>query len=142
MHEAQPAAAAGAALAFFLAIARLSSSILGASSASLAWSGKASSPPRWSTVLSAMADTRTRTLRPSASEISVTLRRFGMNRRLVLMLEWLTLWPLMGPLPVRSQRHDMADSSKIAGAKTAPARSFILGKMAARIERGQTGVKL
>src|SRR6185437_8137228 len=52
---------------------------------------------------SALADTRTRNWRPSASEINVTLRRFGMNRRLVLILEWLTLCPDSGPLPVRSQ---------------------------------------
>src|SRR5664279_2661488 len=62
--------------AFFFTIARLSSSILGASSPSLALSRKASSPPRWSTVLSALAEIRTRTLRLSESEISVTLRRF------------------------------------------------------------------
>jgi hypothetical protein len=30
-----------------------------------------------------------------------------MNRRLVLMFEWLTLWPTKGPLPVSSQRRDM-----------------------------------
>ena len=31
-----------------------------------------------------------------------------MKRRLVLMLEWLTLWPTKGFLPVRSQRQAMA----------------------------------
>ena len=58
--------------------------------------------------LKALAETRNLTERPSASEISVTLRRLGRNRRLVLMLEWLTLWPTWGPLPVNSQRRDMA----------------------------------
>ena len=72
---------------------------------------------------SALAETRTRTERPSASEISVTLSRFGRNRRLVLMFEWLTLWPTSGLLPVRSQRRDMAHPSKYAGAMTAPVRS-------------------
>src|SRR5882757_10728096 len=48
------------------------------------------------------------TERPSAAEISVTLHRFGRNRRLVLILEWLTLWPTWGPLAVSSQRRDMA----------------------------------
>jgi hypothetical protein len=27
---------------------------------------------------------------------------------LVLMFEWLTLWPVWGPLPVNSHRRDMA----------------------------------
>ena len=57
--------------------------------------------------------TRSRNLRPRVSEIKVTLRRLGRNRRFVLILEWLTLWPTSGFLPVRSQRHDMAQSSKI-----------------------------
>src|SRR5882757_3767415 len=51
---------------------------------------------------------RSLTERPSASEISVTLNRFGRNRRLVLILEWLTLWPTWGPFAVSSQRRDMA----------------------------------
>src|SRR6187402_1217450 len=55
----------------------------------------------------ALVETRRRTLRPSASEMKVTLHRFGRNRRLVLMLEWLTLWPTMGPLAVSSQRRDI-----------------------------------
>src|ERR1043166_2398376 len=38
----------------------------------------------------------------------VTLSRFGRNRRLVLMFEWLTLWPTRTPFPVRSQRRDIA----------------------------------
>ena len=59
-------------------------------------------------VLSALAEIRSRTLRPSASDISVTLSRFGMNRRLVLRLEWLTRCPIWAVLPVSSQRHDMA----------------------------------
>jgi hypothetical protein len=40
---------------------------------------------------SALADTRRRTERPSVSDTSVTLHRFGKKRRLVLRLEWLTL---------------------------------------------------
>ena len=52
---------------------------------------------------------RSLTERPSASDISVTLSRFGRKRRLVLMFEWLTLWPTRGPLPVRSQRRDMVE---------------------------------
>src|SRR4051794_14170784 len=38
----------------------------------------------------------------------VTLSRFGRNRRLVLILEWLTLCPTRTALPVRSQRRDIA----------------------------------
>src|SRR5262249_15231110 len=58
-------------------------------------------------VLSAFADTRSLTERPSASEIMVTLSRLGRKRRLVLMLEWLTLCPTCAPLPVSSHRHDI-----------------------------------
>ena len=41
---------------------------------------------------------------PSASECSFAGARAGRKRRLVLVLEWLTLWPTMGPTPVSSQR--------------------------------------
>src|SRR4029079_1518458 len=40
--------------------------------------------------------------------MNVTLVRFGRKRRLVLIFEWLTLWPTWGPLAVSSQRRDMA----------------------------------
>src|SRR4051794_35290300 len=39
--------------------------------------------------------------------MKVTLHRFGKKRRLVLMLEWLTLWPTRGPFWVSSQRRDI-----------------------------------
>src|ERR1700730_4846090 len=39
--------------------------------------------------------------------MKVTLHRFGRKRRLVLILEWLTLWPTCGPLAVSSQRRDI-----------------------------------
>src|SRR5262245_44901203 len=61
-------------------------------------------------VLRAFADTRSFTERPSASDITVTLSRFGRNRRLVLRFEWLTLCPTWAPLPVSSHRRDMAKS--------------------------------
>src|SRR5450759_4080281 len=41
--------------------------------------------------------------------MKVTLHRFGRNRRLVLILEWLTLWPTCGPLSVSSQRRDISE---------------------------------
>src|SRR6266849_3973183 len=47
--------------------------------------------------------------------MKVTLHRFGRNRRLVLILEWLTLWPTSGPLAVSSQRRDIAKSSFVPG---------------------------
>src|SRR5437868_8122472 len=50
--------------------------------------------------------------------MKVTLQRFGRNLRLVLMLEWLTLWPVWGALAVSSQRRDMVSkSSKLALAR-------------------------
>src|SRR3954471_7688530 len=98
--------------AFFFSIARFSSSALGDSSVPFAFSRNASSPPRWSTLLIALVETRRRTLRPSVSEMKVTLQRLGRNLRLVLMLEWLTVWPVWGPLAVSSQRRDMVEILK------------------------------
>src|ERR1700751_3793271 len=43
--------------------------------------------------------------------MKVTLQRFGRKRRLVLMFEWLTLWPTCGALAVSSQRRDMIGKS-------------------------------
>jgi hypothetical protein len=43
----------------------------------------------------------------SASEISVTLTRFGRKRRRVLLLAWLTLLPVWTALPVSSQARDI-----------------------------------
>src|SRR6202012_4572066 len=42
--------------------------------------------------------------------MKVTLHRFGRNRRLVLIFEWLTLWPTCGPLAVSSQRRDIVQN--------------------------------
>src|ERR1700761_6042778 len=42
--------------------------------------------------------------------MKVTLHRFGRNRRLVLIFEWLTLWPPSGPLAVSSQRRDIVQN--------------------------------
>src|SRR5215212_9213992 len=111
LGRAQLACFSGAAAAVFFSIWRLSSSARGESSAALAFSRNASKPPRWSTLLMALVETRRRTLRPSASEMKVTLHRFGRNRRLFLILEWLTLWPTWGPLAVSSQRRDISEKS-------------------------------
>src|SRR5216684_1365889 len=82
----------------------------------------------------ALVETRNRTFRPSASEMKVTLHRFGRNRRLVLILEWLTLWPTWGPLAVSSQRRDISRnplpspalpksaSARRGGSKSRPSR--------------------
>src|SRR6202041_3596104 len=106
LRRRQLALATGAAATFF-SIARFRSSARGERLAARAFKRKASRPPLWSTLLIALVDTRRRTLRPSASEMKVTLHRFGRNRRLVLILEWLTLWPTSGPLAVSSQRRDI-----------------------------------
>src|ERR1700704_3118166 len=107
-RKPHPAFFSASAPARFFSIARFSSSALGDSSGPLALIRNASSPPRWSTLLIALVETRRRTLRPSVSEMKVTLHRLGRNLRLVLMLEWLTLWPTWGPLAVSSQRRDIA----------------------------------
>ena len=78
------------------------------SSASLAFARNASRPPRWSTVRSAAADTRSRKDRPNTSEINVTSFRFGRNRRFVLLLAWETLFPTIGRLPLSSHTRDMS----------------------------------
>src|SRR5262249_19191414 len=56
------------------------------------------------------------------------------------MFEWLTLWPTSGLLPVRSQRQDMADSSK-NNARRRAVQVNRLGKDRGRIESGVAGVK-
>src|SRR6202049_886037 len=133
MRKAHPAFATGSAAVFF-SIARFNSSARGERSAALALIKNASRPPRWSTLLMALVETRRRTLRPSASEMKVTLHRFGRNRRLVLMLEWLTLWPTCGLLAVSSQRRDIfknplpspalprAHQARPGGSKSRPSR--------------------
>ncbi len=45
--------------------------------------------------------------RPSASDMRVTLHKFGKKRRRVLRWEWLTLLPVITPVPVKSQRRAM-----------------------------------
>src|SRR6516165_12517974 len=112
MRASQLAFFAGSVPTFF-SIWRFKSSARGERSAALAFRRNASSPPLWSTLLIALVETRRRTLRPSASDMNVTLHRFGRKRRLVLMLEWLTLWPTWGPLAVSSQRRDMAKNPLI-----------------------------
>src|SRR6185369_8221683 len=63
---------------------------------------------------SAFAEMRSRTLRFSVSEISVTLTRFGRNLRLVLLLAWLTLLPRSTALPVSSHSRDIFDVPSIS----------------------------
>src|SRR5215831_15185800 len=50
---------------------------------------------------------RTLTSWPRASDSSVVFCRLGRERRLVLLLAWLTLWPYCTPLPVMAQRRAM-----------------------------------
>ena len=111
------------AVARFLTIWRLSSRIFGASSVVLGLEQERIEAAAVVDGLERVGRDPHAHRRPSVSEISVTFRRFGKKRRLVLMLEWLTLWPTSGFLPVRSQRHDMAQPSKLCGAR-APLRHF------------------
>src|SRR5262245_17067923 len=55
---------------------------------------------------------RRRTGLPRASLISRVDCRFGMKRRFVLLLAWLTRCPVWTPLPEIEQRRDMAESSR------------------------------
>jgi hypothetical protein len=61
-----------------------------------------------SRVRSAAFEIRRRSERPRASECNATDFSDGRKRRLVLTFEWLTLWPVMGPMPVSSQRRDIS----------------------------------
>src|SRR5438067_1144180 len=69
---------------------------------------------------------RRRTERPSASEINVTFKRLGRKRRLVLRLEWLTLWPTCADFPVKSQRRDMAKTFRSGRESSAACPEWLL----------------
>src|SRR5262249_8320223 len=60
----------------------------------------------------------------------------GRKRRLVLMLEWLTLCPTCAVLPVKSHRRDMAVTSKSPDCLLVPRRACgrAIGPSAARRE--------
>src|SRR6476620_8307535 len=64
-------------------------------------------PPLCSMVLMPRGVSRRRTVCPSASDRTEATCRFDMNRRLVLLLAWLTLWPYWTDLPDRAQRRGM-----------------------------------
>src|SRR5205085_9942602 len=99
--------AAACSPATFFAISRFSLRTLTLSFSSLVFSSQLSRPPTCSTERRPWVDTRSLTLCPSASEISVTFCRFGRNVRFVLLLAWETLLPTCRPLPVSSQTRDM-----------------------------------
>src|SRR6185312_7983508 len=71
-------------------------------------SRKASMPPLCSTVRIARVESRSRTAWPRISDSSDVSCRLGRKRRRVLLLAWLTLLPDNTPLPVISQRRDIA----------------------------------
>src|SRR6185312_16708624 len=104
LRPVQAAACAAACLAF---TCRLIFRARADSFSSRAFSRKASRPPLKSTVRSAALVTRSEKAWPSASECRVTGDSAGRKRRLVFTLEWLTLWPIIGPTPVSSQRRDI-----------------------------------
>src|SRR5689334_15628886 len=89
----------------------------------------------------ALVETRRRTLRPSASEMKVTLHRFGRKRRLVLMLEWLTLWPTSGPLAVSSQRRDMSKNPLIPSPAAQWRLKGVLQRLSCQRSAGRIGGK-
>ena len=70
-----------------------------------------SSPPWRSTVFNATMLIFKETLWPRVSLASVSLCKFGRKTRFLLLLAWLTRWPLRTPLPVNSQRRAMGDPS-------------------------------
>src|SRR6476646_4605007 len=108
----------------FLAISFLRLRTLALSLSSLVLSSQLSRPPTCSTERNPCVDTRSLTLCPSASEISVTFCRFGRNVRFVLLLAWATLLPTCRPLPVSSQTRDMVSilifSGRAVKARRAP----------------------
>src|SRR6186997_3585010 len=65
-------------------------------------------PPLCSIVFMPRGVIRSRTEWPSASDRTEPTCRFDMNRRLVLLLAWLTLLPYCTDLPDRAQRRGMA----------------------------------
>src|SRR5713101_3163646 len=73
--------------------------------------------------------------------MKVTLHRFGRNRRLVLILEWLTLWPTCGPLAVSSQRRDIAKSSSVPRLKASGFINYVHPGNRGRIGGERQGVK-
>src|SRR3954451_19338230 len=69
-------------------------------------------PPLCSIVFMPRGVRRRRIEWPSTSDRTEATWRFDMNRRLVLLLAWLTLLPYWTDLPERAQRRGMADSLK------------------------------
>jgi hypothetical protein len=86
---------------------RFTFSALAESFSSLVLSSQLSSPPLCSTERKPWVDTRNLKPRSSFSLSSVTFCRLGRKTRFVLLLAWLTLLPVMRPLPVSSQMRAM-----------------------------------
>src|SRR5271170_1422319 len=93
-RRAYRGAGSGSAAPSFFLISPFSANAFCERSASAALSKKLSRPPRCSTDRKDEAAIRSRTERPSESEVSVTLHRLGKKRVRVLRLEWLTLLPV------------------------------------------------
>src|SRR5690606_38334431 len=96
--------------AFFSSRLTLSARALSFSSEVL--SSQLSSPPLCSTERRPCVETRNLKLLSRFSLSSVTFCRFGRKTRFVLLLAWLTLWPIWRPLPVSSQMRDIVRLSK------------------------------
>src|SRR5437764_3791298 len=95
-------------------------------------------PPLNSTVRIAAAERRRRT-GPSTSDSTEIVCKFGRNRRFVLMLEWLTLWPTWTPLPVTGHLRAMAILVVKHAAKTDRAAPWHLGRAARGRVLGRAG---
>src|SRR5262245_29009570 len=75
---------------------------------------------------------RSFTVRSSASEISDTLSRLGRKRRRVRLSAWLTVLPVITPLPVSSQRRAIVGillQMKALGGEPAPRRANMSEKL-------------
>src|SRR5678816_468149 len=84
-------------------------------------------PPLCSIVLMPRGVSRRRTEWPSASDRTEATCRLDMNRRLVLLLAWLTLLPYCTDLPDRAQRRGMAIPIKNDPAGRRERRLFKVG---------------
>src|SRR5665213_2424812 len=88
----------------------------------------------------ALVDRRSRTV-PSASDRIEASCRFGMNRRLVLLLAWLTLLPTSTPLPVMTHRRAIGVFLNREGRARGPAFGRFVSEAARIVKPGASGLR-